>query len=135
MALEVGAAKVVALEEQGSFRAERDRVGKAISHIEPGRMSASAIAVVCALSRVIVLAVEGEGGDVGGLGEARDDLRGIREPFCGQNHACFEQRRPTDQQRLPAQRSLERFGLRLVERNREDDGGVERDHCGSPCSS
>ena len=90
MTVHVRSAKIVAFEQQRCFRDLCHGIGKAVTHIESGRMTALAKTLQCLLGRTVMLSIESNGCDVWRLGKTSDDLSRIRKPLGSLDCSCLE---------------------------------------------
>ena len=81
MAGDVGLAEIAPFEQKLRGTDHGDRIGETIAHVEPGRMAALAEAFERQFRRLVMLAIEGEGGDVRGSASAATMADALANPF------------------------------------------------------
>ena len=100
MEFQIRLSKVMPLEQQRRFGNRGNSIGEAVAHIERGGVATPTEPLESIFRRPIMFLVKRDGSDVGGVSKALYDLGRTGKAFARQDHPCFEQGRPADDDSL-----------------------------------
>src|SRR3546814_15752650 len=114
MQCQVGLRNVTPLKQQGCFGHCRNRIGKAVPHVQARWMAALSKPRECDLCGMIMALAERDGRDVWQRDQLSNDGGSTRKAFSRQHHPGFEKGRPPHQDFFSADQGVEKLSLGLA---------------------